>query len=356
MIEWKDAQPVIMEWPADIKKPVVGLVRDIDPYPRWTKYVRFLESNAIPFEIFDLNKSDWLEKVKNYDAVIGLYSNDPSHLDQFRRKYYFLEKNLGKVCYPSSFHLQLYEDKRLEADYCRLFNFPFAKTFTTYDKAEALEYIETLKFPVVSKLDPSSGSMAVELIRNLKSCRRLVNSVFSPQGRKTHLLYLRQKDYVYFQNFIPNDGYDIRVEISGNYAYGYRRKTPEGDFRASGMNLIVHGHLPPETVKIARQLYNSLKSPMLAVDFVHGLDGQYYIIEFSPFCQINKPSELHVNGEKGAYVFDTDEVFHHEKQLIWIHDLALQEFFRQEFLTKHGLSEPFSSNGFPELKNPKTEE
>lgn len=333
LIQYRDATPVQLDWPEGVAKPKVGLIRDVDPYPRWTKYARFFENNGIDYEFYDINQSDWLEKARHYDAVIGLFSNAPSWLDQFRKKIHFLETYLRIPCYPNSRHVQLYEDKKLEADFCELYGFPFAKTFVFYDLKEALEFSRNAAYPLISKIDPSSGSIGVEKVKNQQQARRIIRQAFSQQGRKTHLLYMHQKDYVYFQEYIPNDGYDIRVEVVGDYAYGYLRKAPQGDFRASGMNQVVHGHLPREAVLIARKLYKAVESPMLAVDFVHGLDGRYTIIEFSPFCQIEKPSELHVNEEKGAYVFDSEESYHHESQLVWIHELALQQFFRHNFLT-----------------------
>ena len=334
MDEYRDAEPVIMEWPAGLRKPKVGLVRDVDPYPRWTKYERFFQNNGFTYELFDINRSDWLEKAQQYDVIVGLFSNAPSRLDQIRKKIHFLEEYMHIPCYPASRHLQLYEDKKLESYFCNIYDFPFARTNVFYDLQEALAYSKTARYPLISKQDPSSGSMGVEKVDNEKQARRIIRQAFSQQGRKTHLLYLRQKDYVYFQEFVPNDGHDIRVVICGNYAYGYMRKVPQGDFRASGMNIIVHGHLPKEAVLIARKLYRALGSPMLAVDFVRGLDGSYTIIEFSPFYQVNKPSELHVNEEKGAYVFDSEDTYHHEKQLIWIHELALEQFFKNDFLPR----------------------
>ena len=53
--------PVVMDWPAGVPKPVVGLVKDVDDYPYWTKYRHFLEANQIPFELYDIHRSGLAE-------------------------------------------------------------------------------------------------------------------------------------------------------------------------------------------------------------------------------------------------------------------------------------------------------
>ena len=70
-----------------------------------------------------------------------------------------------------------------------------------------------MEFPVISKIVPSSGSLGVELIRTPAEAKKLIRQAFSQNGRKIHIVYARQKNYIYFQKFIPNDGYDIRVIV-----------------------------------------------------------------------------------------------------------------------------------------------
>ena len=64
------------------------------------------------------------------------------------------------------------------------------------------------------------------------------------------MISYRQKNLVCFQEFIPNDGYDIRVIVVGNQIFGFYRKVPQGDFRASGMNIEEMRELPVEAMKI----------------------------------------------------------------------------------------------------------
>ena len=74
---------------------------------------------------------------------------------------------------------------------------------------------------------------------------------------------------------------------------------------------------------------------MLAVDMVHGLDGQYHIIEFSPTFQMQLFDHVLVKDVPGIYVFDEDGSFHFEPKRYLLHDLTLAEFLLNHYLPKH---------------------
>jgi hypothetical protein len=67
---------------------------------------------------------------------------------------------------------------------------------------------------------------------------------------------------------------------------------------------------------------------------VHGLDGRYTIVEFSPVCRITTPEELQVKGIPGVYIIEDDGSIHFEKGRYWIHELALREFLLNDYLPK----------------------
>ena len=328
-----DAEIVRIDWPTHVCKPRVGVVRDEAIYPRWTKYRRFLENNSFDHDIYDLHASDWIRKAEKFDLVVGFPSSTTWELTEFRRKYYVLEKFLGKRCFPSPDYVNLYEDKFLEASLAEIYDLPFIKTYTAHNEANALTLIETLQYPVVSKVNPSSGSMGVELVRTKKDARRIVKQAFSRLGRSTYSNHFRQKNYIYFQEFIPNDGHDIRVIVIGNCVFGYYRKVLDGDFRASGMNLVEMRDIPEEAMKMALRVNECIKSPMLAVDMLHALNGNYYVIEYSPVCLSELPEDLIVNGVPGVYMFDGIDCFRFQPGKYWTAELALREFLLKDYLS-----------------------
>jgi len=334
-----EAQLVLIDWPGQIKMPKVGIVQDVGAFPSWTKYVRFCENNSIPFEVYTIRDYDWLEKAKEFDVIIGFASCAIFDLEEMRYKYFILETVLKKSCYSSLQNILLYENKFFESELSKIFNFPFITTYISCDKKDAHSLIENLVFPVVSKIVPSSGSIGVELIRTTAEAKRLIRQAFSQNGRKIHIVYARQKNYIYFQKFIPNDGYDIRVIVVGNMVFGFYRKAPKSDFRASGMHNEEMRSLPEEAIKIARKVYEKINSPLLAVDMVHGLDGNFYINEFSPIFEMSTLNQLKVDGVPGAYVFDKNDEYQFFECKYWVHELALKEFFQNHYFQKFTISE-----------------
>lgn len=328
------AEVVRIDWPPSVAKPRVGIVRDLEAYPRWTKYRRFLENNGFPYEFYNVHAHDWIEKARPFDVVIGLVSNEINRLRETRVKYHFLESYLGKACYPSAAQALLYENKCLEAYIATAGGLPFARTFVSHSHEDALAMLETARFPIVSKINNSSGSVGVELVRKPRMARRIVRRAFSRTGRSVYVPWFRQKDYVYFQDYVPNDGYDIRVILIGNSAFGYYRKVLKGDFRASGMGIVEMRGLPEEAIRVARMVQQSIRSPLLVVDMLHGLDGRYVIIEYSIVCMHEQPADLLVDGVPGVYVIGDDGGIRFEKGRFWIHELALRQFLLDDYLPR----------------------
>lgn len=324
--------PVLLDWPSSITKPRVGIIQDTGVSPRWTKYRRFLETNGFPFGIYNFHSAGWLDQARDYDAIVGIGSCEPHQLEEIRRKHHILETQLQKKCYPSYRDVVFYEDKILEAYVSDVHGLPFIPTHVFHREDEALQAADTLTYPLVSKVVPCSGSVGVELIKTPSQAKRLIRKAFCHRGRLTHIPYRAQKDYVYFQDYVPNDGYDIRIITVGNKVFGYYRKAPQGDFRASGMGMVEKRELPAEAIEIARHAYAIVQSPMLVVDLLRSTEGQYLIIEMSPICRVDTPEQLHVDGKPGCYVVN-DGSYTFEEGRVWVHELALKEFFECAYLT-----------------------
>jgi hypothetical protein len=326
----KDASPVFLHWPPDTPKPKVGVIQDYGEAPRWTKYCRFLEANAIPYALYDIHARDWRTEAGKYDVIVGVDSCELSGLDELRKKYYVLERHMHRKCYPRYEDVLLYEDKILEFYLSDTYGLPLVPTYVYHCREEALAAAEIFAYPIVSKVVPGSGSVGVQLVKNRSQCRAIIRRVFSPRGRGTHNPYAAQKDYLYFQDYVPNDGYDVRVIVVGNRMSGYYRRVPSGDFRASGMNLVQERELPEQALRIARRVYEILKSPMVVVDMLKSLEGEYRIIEISPLCRIDTCGELKVQGIPGYYVVRGDS-YSFQPGRLWVPELALKEFFAREY-------------------------
>jgi glutathione synthase/RimK-type ligase-like ATP-grasp enzyme len=189
---------------------------------------------------------------------------------------------------------------------------PLVKSYVFYSKKEALKWVDETSFPKVFKLRGGAGSINVSLVktkqkarqliiksfnrgfsasnsisrfkerfwvlkrdRNLKAVRGVVNGfghLFIP--RESDQFLLKQKGYVYFQDFIPKNDYDTRLVVIGNRCFGVRRYCRQGDFRASGSGVVAYEPelFDKELIKIAFEVADKLQVQSIAMDFI--MDGE----------------------------------------------------------------------------------
>jgi glutathione synthase/RimK-type ligase-like ATP-grasp enzyme len=324
------APPVVLDWPAGVPKPRVGLVRDGDVFPYWTKYRAFLEANQIPYRLYDIHLSTWLDEARDLDLVVWRPMSFPYELEECRRKFHILETHLGKLCYPSFEEALLYEDKILQHHLLTLHGLPVAETFVSHSAAETRRHLTTRAYPAVWKLATGSGSWGVELAADAATALRWGRDVFSYSGRSTYWPYLGQKNYVYVQRLEPNQGFDVRIVVVGDKVLGYYRDVPAGEYRASGMGLVRKEELPAPAVLVARRAATALGMPCLAVDCLMDPSGtRAVILEVSSFIQMETPEQMVVDGEPGWLQGDD---LRFVPGRVWVQELALERVLRTRWL------------------------
>jgi len=298
------AEPLLIDWPGGVPKPYVGLVQDVDYCPYWTKYRSFLETNEIPYELYEIHRSDWLARAERFDLVVWRPMSFPYELEECRRKFWILNEWLGVQTMPRYHEALFYEDKALQFEALRRLDLPAIPTVLTHCEHEAVARCRDADYPLVWKVTTSSGSEGVELVRDYRGAAHRVNSVFSFAGRSTSFPYAAQKNVVYLQQYVRNAAYDLRVISVGKHAFGYYRDVPKGDFRASGMHTVRFGELPPVAVDLARKVGEALDFTIVAVDMLPSTGSTPYVIsEFSPYpgWPQNSRWALMVGGKPGVY-------------------------------------------------------
>jgi hypothetical protein len=93
-----------------------------------------------------------------------------------------------------------------------------------------------------------------------------------------------EKNYAYFQDFIPQNDSDIRVIVIGERAFAIKRAVREGDFRASGSGKTIYkkDEIPEVTVQKTFELNKKLKTQSLAADWIYdNVKKEYSLVEIS---------------------------------------------------------------------------
>ncbi len=93
----------------------------------------------------------------------------------------------------------------------------------------------------------------------------------------------REVGYVYFQDFLPNNEFDIRIIVIGDKAFALKRMVREDDFRAAGSGSFKYAReeFDERCISIAFDVTKKLKAQCLAYDFVYDENKNPLIVEIS---------------------------------------------------------------------------
>jgi hypothetical protein len=285
------------------------------------RWILFCQKNKIPYKIVDCYSSDIIIELKDCDGLMWHWNHEDYRDQNFARQLIFSVEMTGIKVFPSFNTCWHFDDKVGQKYLLEAINAPLVPSYTFYNKGEAIKWIDNNTFPKVFKLRGGAGSSNVKLIRDKNAAKRVIRRAFNkgfplvnriacfkdrlwilkrdknskaiihvfkglirffypPEGIS---LLPRQKGYVYFQDFIPNNEFDDRIIVIGDRAIAIRRFNREGDFRASGSGLIKHDSslFDSKTIKIAFDIAGQISSQCLAFDVLYDKIGNPLIIEIS---------------------------------------------------------------------------
>lgn len=283
------------------------------------RWIEYCEKNNISYKLVNAYSNDIVEQLSDCDAFMWHHSNYDYRDALFANKLLFSLQQSGKKVFPNFNTTWHFDDKVGEMYLLQSISAPIVPSYIFYTKKEALKWIEEISLPKVFKLRGGSGSSNVKLVKNKKQAKHLIKQAFgkgfSQYDRFSHLkdrykaykngrdsflgvcksfarifipteyskMHSREKGYVYFQDFIPNNTFDIRICVVDNKAFALKRMCRENDFRASGGGRIIYykNQIDERCVKIAFDVNDKLKTQSIAFDFVFDENNNPLIVEIS---------------------------------------------------------------------------
>ncbi|HMN33645.1 MAG TPA: hypothetical protein PKA54_09740 [Chitinophagaceae bacterium] len=310
--------------------------------PYWIAYC---QKNNIPFKLVNCYDSDIIQQLEDCNILLWHHHHSSAKDVLFAKGLLFSLEQSGKKVFPE-FNANWHFDDKLGQKYLlETVHAPLAKSWVFYDKKEALKWVNETTFPKVFKLRGGAGSSNVKLVKTSKYARKLIRQAFGrgfpaydkindlkeqwlrlKVGRLNTLeaiksirrLFVstkfsktvgRQKGYIYFQEFIPNNSYDIRVVTIEKRAFALKRMVRPNDFRASGSGLIVYekNEIDERCVKLAFETSKKLKASCVAYDFVFDGLNNPVILEinygFTPEAYLKCPGwwDDELNWHEGSF-------------------------------------------------------
>jgi len=283
-----------------------------------SKWVEYCEKHQINYKIVDCYKNNIIQQVRDCDALFWHFSQSHPKDVLFAKQLIYSLETAGKKVFPDFYTAWHFDDKVGQKYLLEAIDAPLVPTYVFYEKSKALQWIEETDFPKVFKLRRGAGSAHVKLAKNRREAQKLVKKAFGRGfsqydkmanfkdrwykyqhgngslwnlvkgllrfGKTTEFAKVagREKGYVYFQDFIPDNEYDIRVIVIDGKAFAIKRLTREGDFRASGSGHVLYEkhHFDEKTIQLSFEVADNINSQCLAIDYVYK-NGKPLIVELS---------------------------------------------------------------------------
>lgn len=283
------------------------------------RWIEYCQKNNIEYKLVSVYASDIIEQVRGCDAFMWHHSHGDYRDVLFAKQLVFSLESMGIKCFPN-FHTTWHFDDKVGQKYLlEAVGAPLVPSYVFYTKKEALNWITQTTFPKVFKLRGGAGAANVMLAHTKQEARKLVKKAFGKgfaqfdrmgylkeryrkwkEGKDSFVgvlkgfgrlfiitefakMHPREKGYAYFQDFIPNNHFDIRICVVGGRAFALKRLTRKEDFRASGSGSIIYdkSQIDERCVKMAFEVNAKLKMQSVAFDFVFDEQNNPLIVEIS---------------------------------------------------------------------------
>lgn len=289
------------------------------------RWITYCKNNHIDYIVVNAYDSDIIEQVKGCNAFMWHHHHGDYRDVLFAKQLIYSLETAGIKCFPDVHTTWHFDDKVGQKYLLESIDAPLVPSYVFYTEKEALDWISKTTFPKVFKLRGGAGASNVKLAHTAKEARRLVKIAFGRgfshfdgvgylkeryrrwrDGKDTFWkmlkgiggifiitdyvkMFSKEKGYVYFQEFVPGNTFDIRVCVVGDHAFALKRLTRKGDFRASGSGSIVFekSQIDERCVRIAFDVNERLKTQSIAYDFVFDENKNPLIIEISYGFAVN---------------------------------------------------------------------
>jgi glutathione synthase/RimK-type ligase-like ATP-grasp enzyme len=282
------------------------------------EWIAYCESANINYHIVNCYDNDIINQLKDCDGLMWHFHHMAVKDLNMARSLLFALQHIKYPTFPDFKTMWHFDDKVGQKYLLEILELPMVPSYTFYNLKDAKAWIESTTFPKVFKLRGGAGSANVQLAKDKNEALRLVSKAFTTgftnydsldNLKERFRLYRKGKlnlwdvtkgilrifhkpkyasvmgrelNYAYFQDFIPENDFDIRVIVVGNKAFAIKRLTRKGDFRASGSGNILYDkiHFDDNTISVAFNASKKLESQCVAFDFVY-LNDQPLIVEIS---------------------------------------------------------------------------
>lgn len=307
-------------------------------------WINFCKENKIDYEVVNPFQNEINKFLLNFEVILWHFSNYSFKDMLIAKNILFTMEKMGKKVFPAIDDAWHFDDKLAETYLLQAIAAPIPNSYYFYSYEEVTTAIQSLKFPIIAKLRNGSGSHNVKMLNNqgellsysktmftsgISSAPSLIfkasSNIKSSKSLSTFIKrakripeflrslanakkFNREKDYVYLQDFIKNDGYDLKIVVVGDKLSFIGRSIREGDFRASGGGTLFYDKslITKNVIDSAFKTSDLLGFKCMGYDYViDKSSGKGIIIEIS--YGFSHVALMAANGH-----FDREAIWHDE--------------------------------------------
>ena len=282
-------------------------------------WIDYCIQRNIPYKLVNCYDSDIVAQLSECSSLMWHYNQSSAKDIVMAKSLLFSLEQSGMKIFPDFNTAWHFDDKVGQKYLLEALQVDLVKTWVFYDTQSALKWIHETTFPKVFKLRGGAGSQNVQLVHSKSKAQKLVKKAFGKgfpaydgweslkeRFRKWRLGKANFKEvikgivrlvnppryalvmgneinYLYFQEFIPNNDSDTRIIVIDGKAFGIKRMNRENDFRASGSGFILYEkeQIDEAFVKEAFEIHKKLNAQCIAYDFVYDENNKPLLIEIS---------------------------------------------------------------------------
>lgn len=283
------------------------------------RWIDYCEKNNIPYKLVNCYDNDIIDQLKDCSGLMWHYHQSNFKDIVMTKPLLFSLEQSGMRVFPDFNTAWHFDDKLGQKYLLEALKTDLVKTWVFYDKKTALDWISKTTFPKVFKLRGGAGSQNVQLVKDASAAIKLANKAFgkgfpaydaweSVKERirrwklgKTDFAdvikgFIRvvippfyakvmgnEINYMYFQEFIPNNDSDIRIIVIDGKAFALKRMVRANDFRASGSGDFRYEReaFDERCIKMSFDYTKRMKAQCVAYDYVFDQDNNPKLVEIS---------------------------------------------------------------------------
>ena len=302
---------------------ILGILKGFGDHHQ--NYIDACRELDVEYEVIDLLSSSYINDIVDSKAQ-GFLCHPPCKIPEQKNIYderlFFINKVLGKPIYPSYEELYVYENKRNLSDLLKVLDVPHAKTNVFCRKQDAIDFVEKATYPLVFKSKIGAASSGVDIVKNSRQAKKLINKSFGrlhPLFTYGHLRCTKkygipiptpgtlQRHYVIIQEYHPIKWEWRIIKIDNTFAG--RQKLLNGKF-ASGSLQVGWKKPPIELLRLVKNIAHQRNYYSIAVDIFETKDGKFLVNEIQSMFGAEFPFEMLINDVAGMFVYnDKDDTF-----------------------------------------------